>query len=135
MTPNDTTPVLNEKPWTVNPRDDLRIGKQEFEHFAKGSEDRAKNRVHIIDVRSPKEFSGKDKRDIGATNIEWKHFYTPQGRPDPLIKEKLAALGISPGDRVILVCRSGVRSSAATYALRAIGFTNAQSLTGGLSGY
>lgn len=134
MTPNENPPVLNEKPWDVVPREDLRIGKQEFEHFVHDENARNQQRVHIIDVRSDKEFLGKDKKDIGATNIEWKYFYTKDGRPDPLIKAKLAALGIKPEDKVLLACRTGVRSSAATYALRALGFTNAQSLTGGLSG-
>lgn len=130
MTPSDTPPVLNEKSWSVHAKPSLQIDKTEFLKWAKHPKERLESHVHIIDVRSEKEFLGAEP-DVNAINIEWKHFFTDQGRPDPIFKNKLAALGIGSIDQIILISSHGVRSAAVTYALLALGFSKVQNFTPG----
>jgi 3-mercaptopyruvate sulfurtransferase SseA len=133
MTPNATERVQNEKPWTPDPRTDLQIDKNHFLNLVSSA--KSAGGTHIIDVRSAQEFGEPNQKNFGAVNIEWKQFYNAQGRPNTDIKKKLAALGVGENDPIILMCRSGVRSAAATYALTALGYSHARSLVGGLQSF
>ncbi len=136
MTQEASPAAQNVPPWKAESRDELQIGKNEFLNLALNPKLRLENRVHILDVRSAQEYlnkiPGKSKLpDINAINIEWKNFFTASGRPDVKFKGKLAALGVQPEDRVILVSNRGVRSGAAAYALFALGFEHVQNFTAG----
>lgn len=133
MTPLESPPALNEKPWTVNERAKLSITRPEFLKLARDPKGRLESRTYVIDARSEKEFLGEGQKDLNAINIEWKHFYTPQGRPDPEIVKRLKDLGIGPNDKIILVSSRGVRSAAAAYALLALGFSRVQNFAAGLN--
>jgi 3-mercaptopyruvate sulfurtransferase SseA len=133
----DAPPTQNAPPWTSEPRDGLIIGKQEFMNLAKDPKRRLESRIHILDVRSAKEYFNKvpsapgPAPDIHAIQIEWKDFYGADGRPSAMIVKKLAGLDIRPDDQVILLSNRGVRSGAAAYALIALGFKRVRNFTGG----
>jgi 3-mercaptopyruvate sulfurtransferase SseA len=131
------TPQRQNVPvWPVNPRPELLVNKSEFEKWGKDPKGRQASRVFLVDVRSEKEYSNKDKNglvtpDYGALNIEWSQFYDQDGRPNAMIRKRLEGIGIQADDRVILICRSGVRSAAAAYAMMALGYKHVQSVNGG----
>lgn len=87
--------------------------------------------IHIIDVRSPKEYFEKDALEVRGVNIEWKEFFTSTGRPSLRMKNKLQNIGINPNDRIVIVSNQGLRSGAATYALTMIGFRNVGNFAAG----
>lgn len=133
-TQNASPPAKNVPLWNVEARPQLEIGKEEFAKLAADPKGRVENKIWIIDVRSHKEYfnkTGTKAPDINALNMEWKEFYTTEGRPNPRVREKLQALNIQPGDRVILISNKGVRSAAAAYALIALGYKSVQNFTGG----
>lgn len=132
MTPSEAPPTQNVSPWTVNPRDEMVVGQERFIVYATHPRTREDGRIRIIDVRSPQEFQKNSTNDdYGTINVEWKQFYTQAGRPDARFKKKLAAVGISPTDRVIVVSNHGVRSSSAAYALISLGFSRVENFIGG----
>lgn len=94
-------------------------------------------RVHIIDARSHDEYFSKNKKleyelpDLRAVNIEWKQFFTAQGRPNLKMRQQLQAIHIQPEDRVIVICDNGVRSAAVTFSLLSIGYRKAALFSGG----
>lgn len=133
MTPTDSPPAMNEKPWTVSERINLIITRPDFLKLASDPKGRLESRTFVIDTRSEKEFLGEGQKDLNAINIEWKHFYSAQGRPDPEIVKRLKDLGIGPKDKVILISNRGVRSAAAAYALLALGFDRVQNFSAGLN--
>jgi 3-mercaptopyruvate sulfurtransferase SseA len=110
MTPNETPPSLNEKAWDVNPRAELQIGKNEVLNLL----DKHDTHVLVVNV---------GKKGVGTKTLDWKNFYTAQGRPNPGV-EKL--LGADKSDRIILVGERGIPSGAATYALLALGYAHVQ---------
>lgn len=93
--------------------------------------------MHIIDVRSKDEYFSKSKRleyevpDLRAVNIEWKEFFTLQGRPNSAMITQLQAININLDDRIIVISNNGLRSGAVTYTLLALGFKNAANYAGG----
>lgn len=141
---------LFRKNWTNKPSDSpknvppveiegniaLVTSKEEFKRLSRDPQGRKESRVHIIDVRSEKEYFSKKsdvsaRPDIQALNIEWKEFYSSDGRPNIKMKKKLNQLGIQDSDRVILVSNRGVRSAAAAYALISLGFHRVENFIGG----
>jgi len=76
----------------------------------------------VIDVRSPAEFEALHIR--GSYNV-----------PLPLVSEHTEQLAERLGERVILVCQSGVRAEQARQRLGAAGVETAQVLTGGVSAF
>jgi thiosulfate/3-mercaptopyruvate sulfurtransferase len=136
MTHQASPPAQNVALWRAEPRSDLQMGKNEFLNLALNPKLRLEQRVHIVDVRSAKEFLNKvpGKRklpDITAINIEWRDFFTRDGRVDAKFRTRLSELGILPKDQVIVVSNRGVRSGAAAYALLAMGYVRVQNFTGG----
>jgi thiosulfate/3-mercaptopyruvate sulfurtransferase len=86
--------------------------------------------VVLLDVRSAAEFTGRFAYDAprkgrlpGARHLDWTAFLRPDGHLDrsPALRERLRALGITPGTRVIVYCHSGVRAGLAVVALGALG--------------
>ncbi len=93
----------------------------------------------IIDVRSPREYIGKEGLaltspipNIEAINIEWKEFFTREGISNREIASHLQQVGITPENRVIVLSENGLRSSAVTLALSEMGYTDVGNSAGGL---
>lgn len=134
-TPNPSPPAQNVPVWQVNPRTELQVSIPEFKKLMEDPKGRMQTRTFIIDVRGEKEYfnrgKGKSTPDINAIHMDWKEFYTSEGRPNPAVKAKIQSLGIAPTDRIIMVSTHGVRSGAAAYALLALGFSRVQNFTRG----
>ncbi len=99
----------------------------------------AKPRLYrIIDVRPAAEYLGKAGGlrakaipNINALNVPWKEFFDADFRPLVETAERLAAVGVSPRYRIIVLDNDGVASAAATMALRAHGYSDAGLFAGG----
>lgn len=100
--------------------------------------------AQIIDVRTPKEFSGDDVRAVrgghvpGAVNIPFQRNWQDPETPAKLAQKKvrsrdgmalksepeLRALyaGFDPGKETIVYCQSGVRAAQSAAVLRSLGF-------------
>lgn len=78
--------------------------------------------VLILDVRSAAEF--ESLHITGSYNV-----------PLPLLAEHTKELAGTVDTKVVLVCQSGVRASAARKNLAAVGFDNAHVLIGGVPGF
>ena len=76
----------------------------------------------VLDVRSAAEFESLHIR--GSYNV-----------PLPLLAEHTAELAARLGERVVLVCQSGVRAEQARQKLAGAGITTAYVLTGGAQGF
>lgn len=76
----------------------------------------------VLDVRSPAEFEAIHIR--GSYNV-----------PLPLLSEHTDELAERLGQRVVLVCQSGVRAEQARQRLGAAGVETAHVLTGGVNAY
>jgi thiosulfate/3-mercaptopyruvate sulfurtransferase len=133
MTQNSSPPAQNVPLWKANPHEDLKLEKSEFLALARNPKRRMETKTVILDVRSEKEYLHSKHPDFQALNIEWKQFFTPNGRPNPKLKERMMALGILPSHRIVVVSGKGVRSSAASYALIALGYERVQNFIGGYS--
>jgi len=96
----------------------------------------------LLDVRSPAEFTGTDRRSArgghipGAVNYEWSRALDPRTgrfRPAAAIREELAELGVTPDREVITYCQSHRRSSFSYVLLRVLGFKNVAGYPGAWS--
>jgi glyoxylase-like metal-dependent hydrolase (beta-lactamase superfamily II)/rhodanese-related sulfurtransferase len=76
---------------------------------------------HIIDVREPEEF-----------NAELGHIRSAQLVPLKTIPARAAQFESIKSDEVVVVCRSGVRSTTAAAMLTALGFDRVSNLKGGM---
>lgn len=108
------------------------------EEVLKVAMSKATGRVHILDVRSEKEYLAKEPGtgkyllpDLRAVNVPWTEFYTKNGRPNPAIVARLRAIDIQPNDRVLVISNMGVRSAAVTFALLSLGYSNVANCAGG----
>lgn len=123
--------------WPVHPRAEMQMAKTDFVKLSKDPKGRMEKRIFIIDVRSGSEYANRATTkagpapDINAMHMEWKEFFTENGRPHRAVKTKLQSLGITPNDRIILISNKGVRSGAVAYALLALGFSRVQNFTAG----
>ncbi|MBI3526032.1 MAG: sulfurtransferase [Betaproteobacteria bacterium] len=103
-----------------------------------------KSNVQIVDVRTPKEYSGEDIRAIrgghipGAVNIPYEQNWVDPETPKKLAKkevtsknglslkpvEELKALyaKLDPDKETIVYCQSGVRASETATVLQSLGF-------------
>lgn len=78
---------------------------------------KAKEKLVIVDVREPGEY--RSGHIPGAVSV-------------PLSNLDQAAASLDAGAETVLVCASGMRSSAAFQRLRAKGFTRLYSMSGGM---
>ena len=85
----------------------------------------------LLDSRSAEEFRGEAVMDHrpghipGAVHLSHSEVAGRDGRilvDDTLLRERLSAAGIAPGDRAIVYCRSGVRASLTYMAMRQAGY-------------
>ncbi|MCM2282858.1 MAG: rhodanese-like domain-containing protein [Bdellovibrionaceae bacterium] len=143
------TPPAPVPIWKPAPVDDLLVTREELTNaIAKGGVHRpipyknggpAVRQYKIIDVRSPREYVGKEglalKRPVpnmDAINISWNEFFDASGRPQPRMLQQLRELGFGEQDRVIVLSERGLRSAAVTMALRDLGIKNVGNSAGGL---
>jgi rhodanese-related sulfurtransferase len=65
-----------------------------------------------------------------------KNTYKLELNPDflPEVRRRLSEKGLQPGDPIVLICRSGDRSAAATNLLTEAGFKNVYSVVDGFEG-
>jgi len=137
LTQTPTRPQKNVQMWRKDPRESLRIDRQEFMKkvvLPRVSPDGRK--ALFIDVRSKEEYFSKsggvyNEPDIEALHIEWKEFFGEDGRPNLKIRKQILALGYSLEDEVILFSNRGVRSGAASYSLIANGFKRVRNFVPG----
>lgn len=127
----------NSKQWAVKPNLHLLADAREVMGNAVGTKDIG---IHIIDVRTPKEYFDRDKKteiykdpELRGMNIQWKEFFTKEGRPNTQIKKRLQAIGIQSKDRIVIISNEGLRSGAVTYALTMLGFQNVGNFAAGWS--
>ncbi len=90
----------------------------------------------LIDVRTAAEWTFVGVPDLSSIGrelrtVEWSRF--PGGAPNPNFLTE-ATNGIDPSRPVLLLCRSGARSAAATAALTNNGFTAARNVVAGFEG-
>lgn len=121
----------NVPAWVPKPKSELVISKNEFLALIKNLKAK-KTRVHVIDVRSRKEFSDhRALTGLEVVNLEWSRFYGSDGKPNSEIRRTLIEWGIQANDRIVVISNRGVRSAAAAYALISLGYTNVQNFTSG----
>lgn len=129
--PREAKPI-----WKPDVDESLVISKKQFLKIIRTPKVDPNSPV-IIDVRSEAEYLGKASTqfsrapDIGTMNVEWKEFFTRAGEPNKAIIERLEAVGIHRERPVILISEKGVRSGAATWALRQLGYSKATNFAGG----
>ena len=85
----------------------------------------------LLDTRSPEEFRGETDMDHrpghipGAVNVPHTEMAGAEGKlliEPELLRERLAAAGITPSDPVVAYCRSGVRASLAYLSMQQAGY-------------
>ena len=136
LTQMATPPPKNAPPADLETEVAMVTSKAEFQRVARDPKLRLENKIWILDVRSEKEYTNKpagtpSKPDISALNVDWKQFYTANGRPDSNMRKKLKALGINENDRLVIISNRGVRSASAAYALISMGFTRVENFLPG----
>ena len=91
----------------------------------------------LIDVRTRPEWSYVGVPDLAALDkplikIEWQSY--PDGARNPNFAAEVAAAGVKPGQKVLLLCRSGARSQAAAQLLTAQGWSDCYNVSDGFEG-
>jgi rhodanese-related sulfurtransferase len=94
-------------------------------------------RAVLVDVRTEPEWmfvgvpaladAGKD-----LVRVCWQVF--PAMHVNSLFAEDVARNGVEPDDKILMLCRSGVRSIAAAEAMTAAGYKNCYNILGGFEG-
>lgn len=86
----------------------------------------------LVDVRTKAEWSYVGVPDVPALFVEWQSF--PDGARNDAFVDDLRAAGVTPGQPLYLLCRSGVRSLAAAQTLTAAGLGPAYNILEGFEG-
>lgn len=88
--------------------------------------------ARLVDVRTRTEWAqvGLPVLD-GLILASWQY---EDGRVNPAFLDELAAAGITPGQRVFFLCRSGVRSLAAAHAAEQAGYEVCVNVANGFEG-
>ncbi len=86
----------------------------------------------LVDVRTKAEWSYVGVPDVAAQFIEWQSF--PDGARNERFVDEVREAGVSEGQPVYFLCRSGVRSKAAADAVTAAGLGPAYNILDGFEG-
>ena len=91
----------------------------------------------LVDVRTQPEWAFVGVPDLSATGkqpllVQWHVFPTMQ--PNPQFTQQLESAGISQGQKVYFICRSGVRSQSAAIAATEAGLGPCFNVAGGFEG-
>ena len=92
----------------------------------------------LVDVRTRAEWNYVGVPDLSGMGkqtvlVEWVGF--PDGQLNSDFLDQLAAAGVQPGEPVVFLCRSGVRSVAAANAATAAGLGPAYNVLDGFEGH
>jgi thiosulfate/3-mercaptopyruvate sulfurtransferase len=136
FTHQETPPLRNVPPWTADVRDDMVIDRNAFLNAAMKPRKNNGKSVFILDVRSKEEYfsrkgSDYETPDLRAVQIDWKEFFSEDGRPKKSIRKKLQQIGVKLDDEIITISNHGTRSGAVAYALTALGFQDVRNFLGG----
>ncbi len=93
--------------------------------------------TQLVDVRTEAEWRHIGVPDLGragkqAVLIQWQY---PTGAVNPAFVDQLEAAGLQPGQRLLFLCRSGVRSLAAAQAAEDAGFQSSFNVADGFEGH
>jgi rhodanese-related sulfurtransferase len=102
----------------------------------------------FLDIRTPAEITFLGMAATADANVpymvepafqEWdnaKSTFKLESNPDfiPAVRRRLSAKGLGPDDTIVLMCRSGDRSAAASNLLAEAGFKNVYSVVDGYEG-
>jgi rhodanese-related sulfurtransferase len=102
----------------------------------------------FLDIRTPQEITFLGMAGAADANVpymvepafqEWdnaKSTFKLESNPDfiPAVRRRLSAKGLGPDDTIVLMCRSGDRSAAASNLLAEAGFKNVYSVVDGYEG-
>lgn len=126
--------VKNKPYWKPPVEDSLQLSLKDFKA------DAVKTNTFVLDVRSQSEFSHRSLKQNSkfkgkVLHVEWKEFFKDDGLPNKKVIETLAAQGIQPQSRLIVISNHGVRSGAVTYALQYLGFNKVTNFAGGYEQY
>ncbi len=93
--------------------------------------------TQLIDVRTEAEWQHVGRPDLGQAGKQpvllcWQY---PTGAVNPGFIEGLRAAGLQPDQRLLFLCRSGVRSLAAAEAAQAAGFAASVNVREGFEGH
>lgn len=108
-----------------------------LEQFVSNFDKKPSSRAIVIDVRSEKEYLGKDiqsrKMNINfeAINIPWKSFVDANLRTQQHIVAQLEAIQITKNRPIYIISNQGVRSAFVTVVLRDMGYEKAANFSGG----
>ncbi|NBT29352.1 MAG: sulfurtransferase [Gammaproteobacteria bacterium] len=101
------------------------------------------DRVHLLDARSPQEYSGQKMFSArgghipGAINFNWQETLDTERnlrlKPPRVLLQSLEALGLTPDNEVITYCQTHHRSSHAWLMLKSLGFENVRGYAGSWS--
>lgn len=99
--------------------------------------------VAVLDVRTPAEYSGADKRAQrgghipGAINVDWSRALVGGGdtrlRPAAELRALYAAAGIAPDREIIVHCQTHQRSAHSYIVLKSLGYTRLRGYPGSWS--
>ncbi len=112
----------------------------ERDHILKRLDDPS---VRVLDCRSPREFSGEDKRAAraghipGAVNMDWTDTMDQARnlrlKPCEVLLRRLASVDITPAHEVTVYCQSHHRSAHTWLVLKHLGFTHVRGYPGSWS--
>jgi len=93
--------------------------------------------AQLVDVRTDAEWTYVGLPEISGLGkrvvlIAWQAF--PTGAPNPHFLQQLAAAGLTDGNDIYFICRSGARSLAAAESARAAGFQRVYNVADGFEG-
>jgi rhodanese-related sulfurtransferase len=91
----------------------------------------------LLDVRTPAEWAYVGLPDLNALGrqpllVTWLLFPSMQINAD--FVSQVSETGVEPGQELLILCRSGVRSKAAAIALTAVGFATCYNIAYGFEG-
>lgn len=99
--------------------------------------------VRILDVRSPAEYSGADRRAArgghipGAVNIEWTQALAGGGtgrlRPAPELRSLYENAGVTPDKDIVVHCQTHQRSAHTYIVLKSLGYPRVRGYPGSWS--
>ena len=94
-------------------------------------------KVVLVDVRTPPEWAYVGQPDLAsvgkqAINLQWQVF--PAMNVNPEFAATLKAQGVTPQNKLLFLCRSGVRSLAAAQLMAGQGFAESYNIAGGFEG-
>lgn len=94
-------------------------------------------KAKLVDVRTQAEWVYVGVPDLGPLGkqpilVQWQTF--PGMTRNDAFADQLAGQGVAPGDTVLFLCRSGVRSKAAAELVTQLGYGAAYNISDGFEG-